>query len=269
MDVENKLYPDYRPRPPSGQSKAVKTPLICIHGIQQSMAMWFSLIRRFSREYKIVVFDFPNQGKGKITSGSAYVSLEEQIEILEKVIDQADCGHNLSICSASWGGVIAAAFAVKYPEKVKRLILASLGTKPNKKMIETIKKSAEIPTENRKEMAETLIESFGQTLPEEIKSKIISQFERMSPETLQAFSQHGLLVISTRQISNVVDLSKIRCETILLNGENDTIIDLQDVKFLASQIPNCQIRIIKDVGHFLHLEKKELLEVYADILNPK
>ena len=34
MDVENKVDPDYRLRPPSGQSKAVKTPLICIHGIK-------------------------------------------------------------------------------------------------------------------------------------------------------------------------------------------------------------------------------------------
>jgi hypothetical protein len=42
---------------------------------------------------------------------------------------------------------------------------------------------------------------------------------------------------------------------------------LEDVKFLASQIPRSEVRLIKDVGHFLHLEKEELLEVYADVLS--
>ncbi|MFC1514783.1 alpha/beta fold hydrolase [Candidatus Omnitrophota bacterium] len=240
--------------------------LVCINGIQQSMAMWFSFVRRFSRDYRITLFDFPNQGKGRILDGPAYVNLEEQLKILEAVINESGRDHDLTICSASWGGVIAAAFAVKHPEKMKRLILASMGTRPNQKMIDTIRKSAEIPTENRQEMAETLLESFGQDLPLVIKNKIISQFQKMTPETIKAFSQHGLFVISTREISSVVDLHRITCPTTLLNGENDTIIDLEDVTFLAEQIPDAEIKIIEGVGHFLHLEKKELLDVYADIL---
>ena len=49
-------------------------------------------------------------------------------------------------------------------------------------------------------------------------------------------------------------------------GENDTIVDLEDVKFLASQMPRSELRLIKDVGHFLHLEKDALLDVYEEIL---
>ena len=147
--------------------------IICINGVQLSMAMWYSAVRRFSKDYRITLFDFPNQGKGKITSGSSYVSPEEQIDILGEVIKGASAKGPLTICSASWGGVIAAAFAVQHPDKVKRLILASLGTQPNKRMIETIKKAAEIAPENRKEMAEILISSFGQDLPELVKRKII------------------------------------------------------------------------------------------------
>jgi pimeloyl-ACP methyl ester carboxylesterase len=235
--------------------------LICVNGIQQSMAMWHSFVRRFSKDYKIILFNFPSQGKGRIVSGSSYVSLEEQIEILDAVIKAGGIKDNFTICSAS------ASYAAKYSQRVKKLILASLGSRPNEKMIETIKKGAEIPSGNRTDMAKTLIESFGQDLPDSVKSRIISQFKQMSQEELQAFYQHGLFVISTSKISNVVDLSKIKCRTILLNGEKDTIIDLADVKFLASQIPNSEIRIIKGVGHFLHLEREELLDVYANIFS--
>jgi pimeloyl-ACP methyl ester carboxylesterase len=240
--------------------------LVFINGIMQSMAMWHTFVCRFSRSYRIVVFDFPNQGSGRVVSGSAQLSLDEQVDILDAVIKTAGGEDRLTVCSASWGGVVALAYAARHPQRVKRLILASMGTRPNQKMIEIITKGLEMPTKDRLQVAEILIESFGQYLPATMKHKIISQFQRMSSETLQVFIQHGSMVLSIRELGKVVDVSKIRCKTILLHGEKDAIVDLEDVKFLASQMPHAEMKVIKDVGHFLHLEKEELLDVYEDIL---
>jgi len=239
--------------------------LICLNGVQQSMAMWHTFIRRFSGKYRITLFDFPNQGKGKILSGPPTVTVDEQIEILRAVVKAANVKNNIAICAASWGGVVALAFAARYQPNVKRLILASIGTRPNKKMIETIRKGAEIDEGNREEMAHTLIESFGQDLPENIKQKIMTQFRTMSKENLRTFYEHGLFVISTQELNTVVDLSSIKIKTILLHGERDAIIDFEDVKFLATQIPNCQIRIVKNAGHFLHLEREGVLDIYEEL----
>ena len=240
--------------------------LVFINGIMQSMAMWHTLVRRFSQRYRIVIFDFPNQGSGRVVAGSFQLSLEEQVDILDAVINAAGGGDRLTICSASWGGVVAMVYAVRHPQQLKRLILASMGTRPNQKMIETITKGLEMPTVNRLEVAETLIESFGQNLPEAMKNKIMRQFQRMGSEELAAFCQHGIMVLSVRELGKVVDVSKIQCKTILVHGEKDAIVDLEDVRFLASQIPQSEVKVIKDVGHFLHLEKDELLDVYEDIL---
>jgi 2-succinyl-6-hydroxy-2,4-cyclohexadiene-1-carboxylate synthase len=240
--------------------------LICINGVQQSMAMWQTFVTRFSRDYTIVLFDFPNQGKAKIVSGPPQVSLDEQVEILSAMMDKMGLSPATTICAASWGGVIAVAFASKYRDRVNRLILASLGTKPNKKMVETIKKGANLDMSDRGKMAETLIESFGGSLPEQFKQNIIKQFHAMKEESVQAFYEHGLFVISSKRLGDMVDLRAIKAKTILLNGENDTIIDLEDVAFLASQIPDCELKIVKDVGHFLHMEREEVLDIYEDIL---
>lgn len=240
--------------------------IVCLNGVQQSMAMWHTFICRFAPHYRIVIFDFPNQGKGKVLSGSPRVSLDEQIMILRKVMKATKVNHDLTICAASWGGVIAIAFASKHQREVRRLILASLGTKPNKKMVETIKKGSEIESENREEMAETLIKSFGQNLPENIKVKIMNQFRTMRKENLRSFYEHGLFVISSKRLSDLVDLRNLKVETTLINGEDDAIIDLEDANFLASQIPNCQTRIIKNVGHFLHLEREDVLDIYEEFL---
>ena len=240
--------------------------IICVNGIQQSMAMWHMLITRFSHDYQMVLFDFPNQGKAKILSGPSKASLDEQVEILLAVMDKTGINAEARLCTASWGGVVAAALASRYPDRVKRLIMASLGTKPNKKMVETIKKGANLDPKDRDVMAETLIASFGQALPSHLKLGIVNQFKNMDVKSIQAFCEHGLSVIASKQLSEVVKLSSIKAKTILLHGENDTIIDLDDVKFLAAQIPDCKLKIIKGVGHFLHMEQETVLDVYADIL---
>lgn len=236
-----------------------------INGVQQSMAMWQTFVSRFSPHFRITLFDFPNQGKARIISGPSQVSLDEQVEILLSVMDKVGFEKNGTLCAASWGGVIAVALAAKYPDRIKRMILASLGTKPNKKMVETIQKAAALDMSDRDKMAQTLIQSFGENLPAKMKQGILSQFRTMKKENLQSFFEHGLFVISSDQLGKIVRLNSIRAKTILVNGEKDSIIDLDDVKFLASQIPGCELKILKGVGHFLHMERAEVLDIYEEI----
>jgi pimeloyl-ACP methyl ester carboxylesterase len=212
------------------------------------------------------LFDFPNQGGGRILEGSSNLSLDEQVDILTAVID-ATCGEDQpSVCAASWGGVVALAYAVKYPQRLNSLILASIGTKANQKMIEMISKGLEMPGIDRLQVAESIIENFGRDLPAAMKKRIVDQFQRMDAEAFEAFFQHGSTVLSVRELGAVVDVGKVQCKTIIVYGENDAIVDLSDVRFLASQMPRSELRIIKDVGHFLHLEKDDLLDVYEEIL---
>lgn len=133
-------------------------------------------------------------------------------------------------------------------------------------MVETIKEGFGLDMKDRDQMAYILIKSFGETLPQRIKQNIVNQFRAMKEESVQAFYEHGLFVISSKNLSDIVNLHAIKAKTILLNGENDTIIDLEDVKFLASQIPDCELRIIKGVGHFMHMESDEVLDIYENVL---
>jgi pimeloyl-ACP methyl ester carboxylesterase len=240
--------------------------LVFVNGLQQSMAMWHSFVRRFGRSYRIVIFDFPNHGKGRIISGSDDVSVDEQVEILDAVTNTASITDQLTICSASWGGVIAAIYAIRHPGKVRRLILASMGTRANDKMIEMITAGFGIALEDRVQIADAIIKTFGDNLPPSRKREIFLQFEQMSQTGLEAFQRHGLFVLSVRELANAVDVSEIKCKTIVVHGEKDTIVDAQDAVFLASQIPNAEFRNIPGVGHFLHLEDESILDIYEDIL---
>lgn len=241
--------------------------LICLNGIQQTMAMWQGFVAHFAHDYRIVLFNFPGQGKARALLGPVRASLDEEVEIVDAVIKTNNINHDVSFCTASWGGIVALAFASKHPYAVKCLLLGSIGTRPNRKMVDVIQKGCALDLNDREQFSALLIDSFGQNLPESIKKKITDQFRTITRETLQAFCQHGLEVISVRKLSDHIDLSRVSTETVLVRGEEDTIVDLADVAFLSSQLPNCQLKIIKNVGHFLHLERDEVFSVYRELLS--
>lgn len=240
--------------------------LLFVNGLQQSMAMWHSFVRRFGQSYRIVIFDFPNHGKGRILSGSGDITVDEQVEILDAVRDAARIAGPLTVCSASWGGIIAAIYAVRYPAKVQRLILASMGTRANDQLIAMITAGLGIPLANRDQIGDAIIKTFGDNLPTSMKRRIFLQFEQMSQAGLEAFQRHGLFVLSVRELAKAVDVGKVKCKTIVVHGDKDTIVDAQDAVLLARQIPNAEFRSIPGVGHFLHLEDESILDIYEDIL---
>ncbi len=241
--------------------------LICLNGIQQSMAMWQGFVARFAEDFRIILFDFPGQGKGRTLSGRVRASLGEEVDIVYELMEKTGANHDVSFCTASWGGIVALAFASKNPHAVKRLLLGSIGTRPNPKMADMIQKGCALDQNDRAQFSEIIIRNFGQNLPESVKNKIGVQFQSMSKENLQAFCEHGLNVLSVQNLSNRIDLKRIIAQTVLVRGEEDTIVDSEDVEFLAFQIPNCQLKIIKNVGHFLHLESEHVFTIYRELLS--
>lgn len=239
--------------------------LVMINGVRQSMGMWASFVHRFDAKYRIVLMDLPGQGKAQVRAGPINASLDEEVEALRAVIDAA-AARDVTLCSASWGGVIALAFASRYPEGVRRMILGSLGTKPNQNMIQTIEAGGKVDVRDPAQTADVLIQSLGRNLPDRFKERIKRQFCQMSQESIEAFYQHGLFVISAGSIDDVIDVRKIQIETLLLNGADDPIIDIDDVRQLSKRMPNCMVRVVANVGHFLHLENESVLDVYDETL---
>ena len=72
---------------------------------------------------------------------------------------------------------------------------------------------------------------------------------------------------SVSNIREIVDLRNIKAKTLIINGEEDTILDLEDINIAATQIPDCETRVVADTGHFLHLEREDILDIYREFLS--
>jgi len=241
--------------------------IVCISGAKQTMAAWRSFISHFVSSYSVVVFDLPGQGRARILSGLPGVTFDEQVDVLHRVITATNRNGPVCLAAASWGTIISAALAARHPELVDKMILGSFGTKPSKALIEVIKAGQRLfDGDKTVEIAPLMIENFGQYIPESHKKQMIEQFRHMSREQLLSFYEHCTFIEQAADVSDFVDLASIKASTLVVTGEYDSILDVADVEQASRRIPDCEFRIIRGAGHFLHWERAEILHTYSEFL---
>jgi len=241
--------------------------LICVNGAQQSMGVWKALAQFLAPDYSVAAFDFPGQGAALINRGSCKIDLPEQINCLNQVVGLV-AAKKYSILGSSWGGLIAAAFAATNPPGLRRLILASFGIKPTQEIVELIKRGMDLQQSgNATAIGQLLIDGFGQRVPEILKKATLRQFAHMPQQHLQAFEQHCKFIMQLEGNSVAIDFPAIKAQTLIINGAEDSIIDYQDNLNIASRIPSCKTILVEETGHFLHFERPQIMQYYADFLS--
>lgn len=97
-------------------------PLILIHGVGAGRNTWARTLPLLTRYFTVVTYDLRGHGASPLPSGP--FGLDELVADLERVRQRAgiDRAH---IAGHSLGGMIAAAYALKYPDRVLSLGLLS------------------------------------------------------------------------------------------------------------------------------------------------
>ncbi len=201
------------------QEKGNKEPFILLHGNGQNGSYFKNQIDYFSNRYRVIALD--TRGHGRSPRGTKPFTIEqfscdlcdfmEELEISEAVILGFSDGAN-----------IAMKFAMKYPSRVKALILNGGNLNPSGVKITT-------------------------QLPIEIGYKIAGRFASKSPEAKKNAEMLGLMVNDPNIERN--ELSKITAPALVICGRND-IIRESHTKEIAKNIPNAKLSIIRG-NHFI------------------
>lgn len=247
-----------------------KNIMVCVSGALQTMAIWRSVVKRFTSNFTVVIFDMPGIGRSEIKSGGAHITVEEQIQTLQALIDANHTGGELTLAGSSWGTAIAAAYAAMYPNTVQHLILSSFGMQPNAAMKVLVERAVVLyEAGNYAGGADLILELFGRQVGASYRKQIIAQFNQLNDAHAESFYEHAQNIMRLGRLDDVVDLTQIKARTIIINGADDTIIDLDDMYVAERLIPNCELLLVQGVGHFLHFERPELLDDYERFMLQK
>ncbi len=242
--------------------------IVCVNGSMQTMSNWRAVIEVLLPNYRVLTFDFPGQLRASIEYGSAQLTLEEQVMVLQSVVNEVAPREQVGIVSSSWGGAPSLCYSSLYREKVKALLIGGFGAFASGKIIEVVKVGRKLLEDGEIEKAgRYLVESFGFTLSSTYQSKIACQFQKLREEDLEILVHHIEYFLSRNHIYEVVELDKISAETLVICGDADPIVSVDSARELALSIPKSELQIISGVGHFLHFEKRDLLHNYKVFLD--
>ena len=194
-------------------------PLILLHGNGENCGYFVGQIEVFAQYYHVYALD--TRGHGKTPRGDASFTIRQFADDLRDFMDEHGI-EKAHILGFSDGGNIAMIFAMKYPERVNRLILngANLDAKG-------IKRSVQIPIE--------------------IGYWFAKLFTNKSPEAKLHAETLGLMVNDPDV--KPMELSRIQAKTLVIAGTRDMVKE-DHTRLLASCIPDVQL-VILDGNHFI------------------
>lgn len=96
------------------------TAIIFLHGFLESQNMWQQVIEKLPRACRKITLDLPGHGDSE---NLGYIhTMEDMAEVVKALADHLKL-KRFFICGHSMGGYVALAFAEKYPDMIKGMLL--------------------------------------------------------------------------------------------------------------------------------------------------
>ncbi|MFX0071051.1 MAG: alpha/beta fold hydrolase [Candidatus Hermodarchaeota archaeon] len=95
-------------------------PLLLVHGFGTKKETYIGQIKPLSEHFKVIVFD--NRGAGKSDRPLGPYTMDIYAQDISDLMDHLNLEH-ANILGTSLGGMIVQNFVIKYPKRVKKLIL--------------------------------------------------------------------------------------------------------------------------------------------------
>jgi pimeloyl-ACP methyl ester carboxylesterase len=239
-------------------------PLVFIVGFGANISASFLDIPAFSDKYKIIVFD--NRGAGRSDAPAIPYTMEMMADDLAGLLDTIDI-YSAHIMGISMGGMISQEFALRHPESVKSLILAcTYCGGPGSSIItssEMIQRMADLPPK------EGLMEIMRLCITQKYIDENPGLLEQIVEQMMKhPISPHGQMRQSEAVLGhNTYErLPKIKATTLVIHGDADRVIPVENANILASRIPGAEIVIFPNTGHMLLEAGNEMNQITLDFL---
>ncbi len=227
-------------------------PLLIIHGFLGMGDNWKSLARRFSNNFEVHLIDQRNHGRSFHADEFSYEIL---VEDLLKYINHYQL-KKVNLLGHSMGGKTAMLFAVSYPEKVDKLIVADIGPKfyprHHDMILEGLSAIDFTKQKSRKEV-EAVLQNY---IPEMgVRQFLLKNVYWKTKEQLAfRFNLHSLLDTIDEIGEALTPLAVFEGNTLFLKGENSGYINNDDSILIEAHFRNSKIVTVKNAGHWLHAE---------------
>lgn len=237
------------------------TPLVFIHGAFADARMWDPQWQYFSSNYRVMRYDLRGHGRTGASSLDRY-TIETYVDDLSSLLDALDI-HTPILCGQSFGGSIAQAFAARWQEKIRALILAGSMVAIDLSLMDKLlcrvlfpewAMMAAIKVMSTKKFIHFSLCLGRLTIGKQFLSQDEATIKYLEQCMFQINDNEYLKLWRSLYSFTLRPLERIICPTLVLNGENESKSMTRHTQELLRRIPLSESRIIPTAYHASNLD---------------
>ena len=224
-------------------------PLLLIAGLSADLSSWILQVMDFSKEYRVITFD--NRGTGRTDAPDTPYSIEMMADDAAGLMDALNI-ERAHVLGVSMGGCIGQELALKYPYRVRSLVLAATLARPYARSSYILRTLSKMNREGISRESHVRLQLFWLFTakffenPDQVQMVIDGMLANPCVEPAYAYDRKLDAVegFDTRQ-----RLHEITAPTLVLVGKEDILTPLVLSEEIAAGIPNAELVILDGGGH--------------------
>jgi len=245
-------------------------PLLCIMGLAADSTAWVLQTPDFAKRYRTVIYD--NRGVGRSAKPAGPYTIAQMADDAAGLLDRLDIPRT-HVLGVSMGGMIAQELALRHPQRVRGLVLASTFCEPD----------AEVRAQR-----ETGLAAFGGSIGADGAAQLdaagidpfmffqmllpkvfnVSFIETELPRLMELFGgalQYGFdmnavlaQVEATMNHRTTDRLHGVKSPTLVITGDSDQLISCANSDLIAKHIPGARLLKVPGGSHGFNFETPDV-----------
>ena len=243
----------------SGDRPAV----VLVHGLAGQWQNWLENIPRLAQERRVVALDLPGFGLSEMPAER--ISIPGYGRVVDALCERLELEH-VALVGNSMGGFIASEVAIQFPERAERLVLVSAAGISNASVLRapalTAGRIATVITTHtaarherlaRRPMTRHAALAIVARYPGRLKADLVYEgFLKGAGKPGFDDAFRACLEYDFRE-----RLPEIGCPTLIVWGENDSILPVRDAQEFERLIPDSRKLVMEETGHIPQAERPD------------
>ncbi len=230
-------------------------PVLLIMGLGYAHQMWHRTRPLLESKYRTILFDNRGVGQSDVPPGPYPVA--QMADDAAAVLDAAGIAK-AHVYGVSMGGMIAQEFAIRFPDRVNRLILGctacggSQAVTAAPKVLQVLMARATMTAENGAEAMVPYI--YDASTPRERIDEDLAIRRTIYPTAEGYMAQvQGIMAWGCFDRLGAID-----APTLIIHGETDELVPPANAKIIADRIAGAQVVMLPKASHIFSTDQPEL-----------
>ena len=224
-------------------------PVVLLHGLGSTANVWEPQVRALADRFTMVRYDLEGAGRSPY---AGTLSIDGWVQDLKALLDKEQI-TKARLVGHSLGTLILQHFAVAYPARVEKLVFIGVNRAPPEARRQAI----------RERVAKVRADGIDAIVDAVVKGGVSPHTLAQKPEVV-AFVRELL----TRQPAEgyarcceamaaavAADVDAIKAPVLFIAGRDDGVSPVANSEGLAADLPNAQLRILEQCGHWHPIEQ--------------